>query len=193
MAVSRRFSKVLPRAASSSARSSSSVRMSTGCSGTAGGRTGFLWGGADSPPPPHPRENRCDGRGGFGRGGGGARVRGGRREGRGVLGGDPGGAGGHPRLSQPDQQVVADLEVAGDRGRRDVAGAQVSPPVGQQDRKIIHGRWRRGDSCSTPDAALRHASQNGIVPGCWSAMRASVPVYCLVVGRVGLEPTTQGL
>jgi hypothetical protein len=38
IAVSRRFSKVLPRQVSSSARSSSSLKMSTGCSGTAGGR-----------------------------------------------------------------------------------------------------------------------------------------------------------
>jgi hypothetical protein len=36
-------------------------------------------------------------------------------------------------------------------------------------------------------------SAGGTVPGCWSAVRDSVPVYCLVVGRVGLEPTTQGL
>jgi TrwC relaxase len=82
-----------------------------------------------------------------------------------VLAGDAGRTRRHPRFVQPGQQVVTDREVAGDRGRRHEAGAQMRAPIRQQERQIIDRRGDRGrggtasSGCATPASGLPHRSR----------------------------------
>ena len=81
-----------------------------------------------------------------------------------MLAGDAGGAGRHPRLSQPDQQVVADLEVAATvDGATSRERRWVRQSGSRTDRSSMAG-VAVATAAPPPDPALRHGSHEAQSP-----------------------------